>query len=189
MWRARCTRNLRRRQWTKFGFMTLDVRVILGPCNFAPPHLPKSEVWKLFRLCSCAGCVERVSLSFLCCAPCTTAPPPPSFLVFRSIAGQSASFDIAHRSTVRGACRGGSSSYLRDLRSCSALLGDAVEFHHRRGQGQHPIFTIEQLILHRRRVGGHLSPLGPRLPLAANAAAEPPPRSGKRQYAETNALG
>ena len=77
----------------------------------------------------------------------------------------------------------------RNLRIRTALLGDAIEFYHRRGQGQHPIFTIEQLILHRRRVGGHLSPLGPRLPLAANAAAEPPPRSGNRQYAETNALG
>ena len=84
---------------------------------------------------------------------------------------------------------GASSSYLRDLRSRAALLGDAVEFYHRRGQGKHPIFTIEQLILHRRRVGGHLDPLGPRLPLAADAAAEPPPRLGKCQSAETDALG
>ena len=77
----------------------------------------------------------------------------------------------------------------RALRRRTALLGDAIDFYHRRGQGQRPIFASELLILHRRHAGGHLDPLGPRLPLAADAAAEPPPRLGKRHYAKADALG
>ena len=77
----------------------------------------------------------------------------------------------------------------RALRRRTALLGDAVDFYHRRGLRQRPIFASELLILHRRHAGGHLDPLGPRLPLAADAAAEPPPRLGKCQSAETDALG
>ena len=82
-----------------------------------------------------------------------------------------------------------SSSCQRALRRRTALLGDAIDFYHRRGQGQRPIFASELLILHRRHAGGHLDPLGPQLPLAADGAAEPPLRLGKCHSAETGALG